>query len=356
MNISDYVAKAMEEKLKKQSKDAIRKKEETKSEDRELVSKFYKALASQDKGQFREVNDLVAKDYKAKAQTVGTSSQGGLLVPTTVRQSILTKMRFISPMRQIATVLNDMPANFVIPSENALPTTYWVSEGAAITESGVTFDSQSMTPFKLAGLDSFTSEVLEDAAVIPELQNYVEDRFAISMALKENDAFVNGDGSGKPFGFRSSAITPTSVTGNTAAGNLAYGNLVSLKYGLGIAYRALGTYVTSGTGVQLLEKIVDTAGRPIYRESITDDVPATLLGRPVVVIDEIPANLGAGTNETELWFGLFNNYWIGDRGALRVDYGTNADDFSRDKISLRMVKRVAGRPVLGEAFAKMNIK
>lgn len=367
MKVKDYLKQKAEEIAKRDSKDMVvkqRKAKET-SADRELAKKFYLALASGDRQLLVESNKAVESDfkekgydekyYREKAQTVGTvgtGTSGGILVPTTVATSILSKMKFISPMRQIATVLENMPAKFNMPSEATMAQAYWVAEGVTITESGETFDPNILEPFKLAGLDSFTSEVLEDAVSNPSIQAYVEARFAIAMALKENDAFVNGDGSGKPYGFRSSAITPNGVA--QAAAALAYTDLTKLKYSLGTAYRQMAVWVLSSAGVQTLENLKDTAGRPIWREGLTEDTPNKLLGRPAYIVDEIPSNLGTGTNETEIWYGVFGNYFIGDRGALRVDYGTNGSDFANDKITLRMIKRVAGRPALGESFSKLT--
>jgi len=341
----------VENKLKALSKDAIAKKVNNDDDEKARVKSFFKALASGDRTEMREVQTDLEKDYKAKGQTVGTSNQGGILVPTTIDQSIRDKLEYVSPMRRISTVISNMPAKLVL-STGSLPTTYWVAEGAAITESGVTFTQKTLTPFKAAGLDKFTSEVLADAASNPSIQNYVEDRFVLSLALLENAAFVSGDGSGKPFGFRSSAITPASVAQGAAA--LTYGDLVALKYKLGTAYRETGTFVLPSTAVQLVETLKDTTGRPIWRDSIAVNVPATLLGRPVEIVDEIPSNLGTGTNESEIWYGNFKQYMIGDRGALRVDLGTDADDFSKDKVSLRIIKRVAGMPVGDYNFAKLT--
>jgi HK97 family phage major capsid protein len=233
-----------------------------------------------------------------------------------------------------------------------MATAYWVGEGVAPTESGEVLDPNLLTPYKAAGLDSFTSEVIEDAATNPSIQNYVEQRFAIALALLENDAFVNGDGSGKPYGFRSSAITPNSLA--VVGDNTVYSDVVALKYSLLTAYRKMAVFVGSSTAVQALENVKDNYGRPIWREGLAEDQPATLLGRPIYVVDEIPSNLGATTDATELWYGAFSNYFIGDRGTLRVDYGTNGTDFANDKISLRMLKRVAGRPVIGESFSKLT--
>jgi HK97 family phage major capsid protein len=344
----------VESRLKAMSKDAIAgrtKALQDDPEEAEKVKAFYKALASRDSNALAALEKTFKQDYKAKAQTVGTSNQGGVLVPTTIDQSIRDKLEYVSPMRRISTVIPNMPAKLQLVS-GSLPTVYWVDEGAQITESGVTFTPVTITPYKAAGLDKFTSEVLEDAASNPAIQNYVEDRFVLALALLENAAFVNGDGTGKPNGFRSSAITPTSVA--QAGSNLSYDDFVNLKSALGTAYRETGTFVLPGKLIGTIEKLKDSTGRPLWRDSIAANTPPTLLGRPVEIVDEIPTNLGAGTNESEIWYGQFKQYIIGDRGALRVDIGTDGDDFSRDKLSLRIIKRVAGRPVGNYNFAKLT--
>lgn len=359
MTRKEYIDKKIKELNKKQSQDTVIKEKDNRSAaDKELASQFYTALAKHDVAEQLTINQKVEKSfgdlYKSKAQaegTIGSGTSGGLLVPTTVADSIISKMKYISPVRQIATVISNMPAQLQLPSENTMATAYWVAEGAPATDSGEVFDPNLLTPYKMAGLDTFTSEVIFDAATNPSIQNYVESRFAIALALLENSAFVNGDGSGKPYGFRSSAITPNSVA--QVADNLQYSDVVGLQYSLPTAYRALAVFVVSSASAMALANVKDNYGRPIWRDGLTEANPATLLGRPVYVVDEIPSNLGAGT-ATEIWYGLFSNYFIGDRGPLRVDYGTNASDFANDKISLRMLRRVAGRPVIGESFSKLT--
>lgn len=370
------LAAAMEAKLKELAKDKIlnadQNRDKQTDQDRTEIKEYFLAMASANKnGEHQKANEVIAKGYESKgidwrdeieqkAQTVGTAGQGGVLVPVTLRNNIIEKLYYISPMRQIATVINDMPAALDMPYDNALPTTYWVGEGVAITQSGATFAKKQLVPYKLAGLDTFSYESLVDTAVSPDLQRLVEDRFAIALALAENAAFVNGDGSSKPFGFRSSDITPTTITGNTTAGNLAYTDITNLMFnGVGTAYRQLGHFVTSSKGLQLLLNIKDSNGRPIYlpgQAGLQNAQYDTLMGRPIHVVDEIPTNLGAGTNETEIWYCVPTLYWIGNRGAMRTDYGTNGTDFAQDQISLRMIERVAGRPFLDTTWAKMNIK
>lgn len=373
MKVKDYmqqtvtaeVAAQLEEIRKKEAKDSLVSgdKKDVTSEDKQLTRDFYAAIASGNPMKIAEMNERIEKDYEAKERsgyreraqsegTPGSGTAGGVLVPTTVADSIVSKMVYISPMRQISTVIADMPAQLQLPSENTLATAYWTAEGSPGTDSSEIFDPNLLTPYKLVGFDSFTSEVIADAATNPSIQNYVEQRFAVAMALLENAAFVGGSGSGQPYGFRSSAITPGSVGQVNDA--LDYSDVVALKYSLKTAYRKQAVYVTSSQGVQSLENVKDNYGRPIWREGLAEGTPDTLLGRPIFVVDEIPDNLGTGTNATEVWYGVFNNYYIGDRGTLRIDYGTNGTDFANDKISLRMAKRTAGRPVIGEAFSKLT--
>lgn len=342
----------IEKRLASVSKDFIARKESASPENKELAGKFFKALASKDPAKLRELETEIIEDYKAKGQNISVDADGGYLVPETIASSINDKLEYVSPIRRLATVIPNMPAKLTLHS-GSLPVTYWVAEEEAITESKAQFTPKTLEPHKAAGLDTMSTEFLEDATINPAIQNYIEDRFVLSLALLENAAFVNGDGSGKPHGFRSSDITPTAVA-QVGAG-LAYSDLVKLKWSLGAAYVNRGSFVTSPEGLALVESMVDGNNRPIYRESIAEGVPATLLGRPIEVVDEIPANLGTGTNETEIWYSDFNaGYTIGDRGDVRVDYGTSGDDFARDRVKLRVIKRVAGRPHGNYNFAKLT--
>ena len=58
---------------------------------------------------------------------------------------------------------------------------------------------------------------------------------------------------------------------NTAGSFFAYNDVTGLKYKLPTAYRALATYVASSKGLQLLEQLKDSNGRPIFRESLVED-------------------------------------------------------------------------------------
>lgn len=359
MTIKELAAKKAKEAALKASQDVVvtgdakaQAEAQAAEKAKELNEKFYTALAERDTKALKELQEEIKSQYSEKGQSVGTDADGGYLVPTTLDTQIREKLKVISPVRQIATVISNLAADLEIPFEDALPTVYWVAEGVAPTESKSTFVTKKLVPKKLGGFGKFTHESLVDTASNPSLQSFVADRFAMAVALKETDAFVNGDGTDRPYGFRSSAITPNSIA--QAGASLAYGDLVKLMFGVNAAYRGRGVFATSTAGLAKLVGLTDTTGRPLFVPSLAEGQPSTLLGRPIYEISEIPSNLGAGTNETEIWFGDFKNYIIGDREGTRIAFGTTGNDLEQDKISLVIFKRVAGLPTVGEAFAKLT--
>lgn len=316
--------------------------------DVKTIKAFYNALAQKDTSTLAGLQAEIAKGYEkalGDGQNVSTDGDGGYLVPVELSNTIREKLTYISPIRSIATVISNIPAKLDLPLESALPTTYWVGEGVAPTQSKSTFSKVTLVPHKIGGFGKFTYESLVDTAVNPDLQNFVAERFATSIALKENDAFVNGDGSDKPYGFRSNQITPK--TGATATADLAYKDLVKAFYGVHPVSRAQGVWVMSTENIAKVVGLVDLQNRPIYVPAMSENAPATLLGRPIYEVPEVPAN--------EIWYGDFKNYIIGDREGMRITFGTTGNDLEQDMISLVIFKRVAGIPTYGDAFYKLTI-
>lgn len=315
-----------------------------------ITTKFFQALASNGQG-MGEAQKSIREQYSAKSQSIAVSTEGGILVPITVDQNIQQQLDYISPIRQIARVISNAPAHLQLPSASG-GDAYWVAEQATIPETQIAFATKDLVPSKLASrIKGISIEFLQDVAINPSAQALLESRLAQKAALVENAAFVNGDGTNKPFGFRSAAVTPLAVAQAGAA--LAWSDLLAVQFKLPTAIRNLGVYVMPSSALAKVIGLKDTAGRPLYINSITEGAAATLLGRPVYIVDEIPTT---GTNPnfvTEIWYGLFSDYVIGDRLGTTFDLGTSNDDFDKAVYTLRMLKRVGGVPTSNN-FAKLT--
>ncbi|MBB0998293.1 phage major capsid protein [Dietzia maris] len=324
------------------------------SKDREINKNFFTALATKNSVLMGEAQKSIRDQYRAKAQTIGTDDEGGILVPITVDANIRRELDYISPIRQIARVISNAPARLQLPAANG-GDAYWVAEAATIPETEVNFSVKELVPEKLASrIKGITIEFLQDAAINPSAQALLESQLAQKAAMVENAAFVSGDGTNKPFGFRSTAVTPVSL--DQAGSALTWADLLALQFKLRTAVRNQGVYVMASAALAKVVGLKDSQGRPLYINSVSEGAPATLLGRPLYIVDEIPANLGTGTDETEVWYGLFSDYVIGDRLGTTFDLGTSGDDFDKAQYTLRMLKRVGGVPTSNNFAVLRKVK
>lgn len=311
-----------------------------KAEDKEnVIGKFFKALAEKDTATLKALSD---------GQNVTNNGDGGYLVPTELSSQIMKQLDEVSPIRQMVTVIGNLPPILELPIEDTLPTAYWVGEGEAPTKTKSTFKKVKLVPYKLGAYVKFTHESLVDTATNPSLQAFVTSRVTDAISLKENDAFVNGDGEEKPLGFRNASFEVN--TGAVAtAGVLTYKDLVKAMFGVHPAVRANAVFAMPTHALEQVVAMTDDNGRPIYVPAMDKNAPATILGHAVYEVPEIPE-----TDTTEIWFGDFKKYLAGDREGLRVQLGTTGNDLESDIVSLVVFKRTAGVPTYPEAFYKLT--
>lgn len=350
--LKEVVKAAVAEQKAAKAKQATMKPASSKAkETTEQEKDFLKALVRRDYSALRDQSQKQAQAYSEKGQVVGTNADGGFLVPETLEVDIVRRLDEVSSLRGVATVVTMDSPDYKLNIEGTEPTSYWVSEEAAITESKQTFSQVEIVAHKLAALGGFSSESLEDAVSNPSLRQFVVNQFAKSLARLENDAFVNGNGTGKPFGFRT--MTPGSTAALTA--NITSNNIVDMYYRLDEDYRDTAAFMFNDDARKLVHKLKDLNGRYIWTNGGGIEAASpTLISRPVNSNKAIPSNVGTATDATEMWFGDWSYYMIGDYRGLRIDFGTNADDFAKDRISLRLTKRVGGKTLLPEAFTRLT--
>src|SRR4051794_22952376 len=122
MTVKEYTAAKLKELQRKEARDKLAnpgKFKEVTGDEKELEKLFWTAVASRSEQKMYEAEEAIKKDFEArgidwreKAQSFGTpgsGTTGGILVPTSVSDRILSKMVYISPIRQIANVIADMP-------------------------------------------------------------------------------------------------------------------------------------------------------------------------------------------------------------------------------------------------------
>ncbi len=263
----------------------------------------------------------------------------GYTVPTELADFILTKKDKISKMRKLAFVFQ-LSGDFQLPTEETGVTAYWVGENQTITQSNPTVGKKNLYDYYLAARVLIPRKLLNTSAY--NIVNFIGELCSRKLRDTEEVAFVAGDGSDKPTGLRSASLGSIAQAG----ASFAYDDLVDLFYELPEQYRQNAVFMTSSAGMKLLRKLKDNNDLPIF-----DVRDQTIFNRPVLESADIPANLGTGTDETEIFFFDPWYYWIKDGERMFVD---TDKVISKLQTELVVAEAVDGVYTLADAGKKLT--
>lgn len=282
------------------------------------------ALASA-KGDLGKATALLDKEGHSGLSAVlntGSESAGGVLVPRPMAETMIELLRARVVVRQAGARTVPMPAGQLRHArQSGAATAGYGAELGAIAPSVPATDKIDQTFKKLTGLVPVSNSLMRFATATAAM---VRDDLLQVMARREDLAFIRGDGtSNTPTGLRT--WTPagnilSAVANGFATVDVALRTLVSRVADADVAMVAPGWVMRAGTR-EFLASLRDDLGNLAYPSISTSN---TLFGYPIYTTSQIPNNLGAGTNQTEVYFADFNEVMIGDASALTLSVSTEA--------------------------------
>ena len=277
------------------------------------------------------------------ALQVGTDTKGGYLVPEEFETRLIDGLQEENVVRKLATVIKT-GGDHQIPVIATKGTASWVSEEGVIPESDDSFARITLGAFKLATTIKVSEELLNDSVF--NIESYLAQGFGTRIGSKEEEAFVVGDGAGKPTGiFHETGGGQLGVT-TASATAITLDEILDLFYSLKAPYRRNAAFLMNDSTVKALRKLKDSTGQYIWQASVKENEPDTLLGRPIHTSTYAPAiEAGAKT----IAFGDFTYLWIADREGRsfkRLDelYAITG------QVGFVATQRVDGKVILPEAI------
>ena len=279
------------------------------------------------------------------ALSVGTDGEGGYLVPDEYEHTLVQALEdenFFRPIANTITTSGDRK----IPMVTGHGTASWTEEKTKIKESDEQFGQETLGAYKAATTVKVSEELLYDDAF--NLEVYLSQEFARRIGSLEEEAFLVGDGSGKPTGVFTSA--KTGVT-STSAVAITYDEIFDLFYSLKSAYRKNGIWICNDTTIKALRKVKDANGQYIWQPSVSAATPDMLLNRPIKTSSYAPE---IETGKTPIIFGDFNYYWIADRRGR--SFKKLVEIYSEtDEVGFKTTERVDGKLLLPEAVMALKM-
>jgi HK97 family phage major capsid protein len=290
-----------------------------------------------------------ANDYRAAFWTgmrtgevradlkVGTDSLGGFTVPDEFRRELIVALNEENVIRGLATSFTTTSGIMTIPVNSAHGAAAWGNEESAYATSDETFAEVTLSAYKGKALIKVSEELLHDSAF--PIESFLATEFGRRLGKLEEEAFINGTGSGQPTGVVGGSTLGTTATATNA---ITADELTDLYHSLARPYRSRATWVMKDSTVKIIRKLktgVSSDNTYLWQAGLKDGEPDRLFGRPVVVSEFMPA---ATTALKPVIFGDLSYYYIGDRQAMSMQrlvelYAGNG------QVGFRQFKRTDGK-------------
>ncbi|MBC2665052.1 phage major capsid protein [Novosphingobium flavum] len=302
------------------------------------------------------------REAELKSLSGAVAADGGYAVPREIDEKIAAVLRKISPIRQIAQVVQVGTAGYrklIMTSGSA---SGWVSETSARPETTAPKFAEIAPPSgELYANPSASQAMLDDAMF--DVETWLASEIGAEFARAEAAAFVGGSGTNQPKGF---LVAPTSNAADAARafGTLQFvasGNatgfdtspelkLIDLVHSLKSAHRQGAVFVMNTATLAAVRKLKAADGSFLWQPGLMEGAPARLLGYPVIEAEDMP-DVAAGN--FPIAFGNFRNgYLIAERSATKIlrDPYTN-----KPFVNFYATKRVGGQVLDSEAIKLLKI-
>lgn len=294
---------------------------------------YRKAMLDAFRSNFKRVSNILQE---------GVDADGGYLVPEEYDHRLIDILTEENIMRGLSTTITTS-GEHKINIAATKPAASWIEEGGALTFGEATFSQILLDAHKLHVAIKVTEELLYDNAF--GLENYIITQFGKALANAEEDAFLNGDGEGKPLGLF--AETGGGKVAATLTAAIKSDDMLDLVYALKRPYRKNASFIMNDKTLALLRKLKDNNGAYIWQPSYQAGEPDRVLGYAV--------HTSAYAPEKAIAFGDYKYYNIGDRGTrsfseLRELFAGNG------MIGYVAKERVDGKLILPEAVQILKLQ
>ena len=294
--------------------------------------------------------DVRLRPLKASGMTEGQPADGGYLVSSGIASGILQSMVEVGnilsrvSMDSIGPNSNGMVYNAIDESTRAsslwggvIP--YWLSEGGTKTASAPKFRQLELKLKKVAALAYASDELLADATA---LQSWLSREVPNALRYWVEDAFLNGDGVGKPLGIIAAPCLVSAT--RTDASNIDAADILRMYA------RRLG----NGPYVWLINRDVTpelfalntTYENLFLPPGAWQSAPGgMLLGLPIIETEVNPSLGSLG----DILLADLSKYQAIQKGGIESASSIHVK-FTTDETAFRFVYRVDGAPMLNSAL------
>lgn len=291
-----------------------------------------------------------------RALSVGQDTEGGYLVGEQMADGILKAVDNLVFIRQRATKFQVPDASSLgkISLDNDPDDADWTTELATgSADSTMSFGKRKLEPHPFAKRIKVSNELLRK---IPGIESFVRSRMSYKFGITEEKGFMTGNGAGRPLGLFTASDDgiPTSrdVSTDNETTSITFDGLINAKYTLKQQYWGSADWIFHRDAMKQVAKLKDGEGQYLWRQSVREGEPDTLLGRPFMMSEYAPNTFTSG-----LYVGIlgdFSYYYIAD--AMDIVMQRLVELYAESN-QTGLIGRAScdGMPALAEAFVRVKL-
>lgn len=262
-----------------------------------------------EKGEILEMVNLevLNKEEKVFANYIRTAvsngdmkaGDNGAIIPVTIASRIIERVSELAPIYEKATKFN-VGGDLVFAKEATIPTTAYVEEMATVTASTATFATVKLQAFVAGALTKISKSLINRADF--DLVSYVVEAIAKSVAeFLEKELILGTANKMEGLVATTNKVVTASATAITAD------EIIDLQMGVKQALQGGCEFLMNPATLKALRKLKDGDGTYLLQKDVTQGFGYVLLGKPVVLSDNMPV-IGAGKDV--IVYGDFSGLYV----------------------------------------------
>lgn len=237
------------------------------------------------------------KALETRADSNWTPASNGAVIPSSIANKIIEKVKNISPIYSMSTKYN-VAGTLSIPYYDETDGTITVGyqdEFSDITATSGKLKSVSLTGYLVGALTKISRSLMNNSAF--DILGYVINKLAEAVALWIDKEIINGTTSKiEGLSAAKNVITSASATAITAD------ELIDLQDAVPDVYQPNAIWVMSSKARSLIRKLKDGDGNFLLNKDATSKWGYTLFGRPVYLSDAV----GFEKGKPAIYYGDFS--------------------------------------------------
>lgn len=312
----------------------------------EYRTAFFKSLLGQTLTPFEDAaykRGLNIAGIEKRLDAFNTVTSAAAVLPTTTLNEVIKKARTMGGLLPQCRSFN-IPTKISVPVGTPSSKAAWHVEGAAITTELNTTVAVAFDAYEI--LKVFSISAAAKKMSISAFESYITDELQACVMECIADSIINGAGTTEGTGIESIVwVKDTNAIEYVKAGIPTYTNFVSLMGKLKRGYSTGAKFaMNNATLYTHVYNIVDTNDRPIFIQDPKNESIGYILGREVVIDDNIA--------DGDIYLGNFAymGYNIPEGIVIEV---SRESSFKSGLIDYRAIAVADTKPIVSEAFVKL---